>query len=89
MRGVFLGSADEDLVKQEVIEAAKAMKFQIEGITLIKMIGALNCDVVVKDLKGYRAYQVSLERSSKFEYEFRIADVKGQKLISDYQWSNK
>lgn len=89
MRGIFLGSVDEDLVKKEVIEAAKAMKFQIEDITLVKMIGTLNCDVVVKDLKGYRAYQVSLERSSKFEYEYRIADVKGQKLKSEYQWSDR
>ena len=89
MRGIFLGSADEELVSKEVMEAAKAMKFQIEDITLIKMIGALNCDVVVKDHKGHRGYQVSLERSSKFEYEYRIADVKGQKLISKYQWSNR
>jgi len=89
MRGIFLGSADEELVSKEVMEAAKAMKFQIEDITLVKMIGALNCEVVVKDHKGHRGYHVSLERSSKFEYEYRIADVKGQKLISKYQWSDR
>ena len=89
MRHILLHQEDEDLVSEEVIKAAKSMQFQIEAITLVKMIGALNCDVVVKDAKGYRGYRVSLGRSSKHKFEYQIIDVKGQKLISDYQWSNK
>ena len=47
-------------------------------MTLVKMINHYTCDVVIKDLKGFRSYRVSLERNSRFENFYRITDVKGK-----------
>lgn len=89
MNGIFLGEADDDLVNEQVLKDVKGQKFSVENITLVKMINSYKCDVVVRDSKGFRSYLVTLERAAKFEYGFRVADVKGQKLVSNYQWEEK
>jgi hypothetical protein len=89
MSAIFLKKANEDLVNEQVLKVIEGQRFTVEAITLVKMLNSYKCDVVVKDDKGFRGYLVTLERAAKFEHGFRIADVKGQKLVSSYQWEEK
>ena len=88
MERIFEHNATEELVHKKVINDLKDHHFDIEEITLVKMRSGLHCDVVAKDLKGYRSYAVTLEKNSKFDHLYRIFDVRGQKITSTYQWKN-
>lgn len=86
MRSIFNNSPNEDVVSSQVINELKSTNFKVEDITLIKMIDPYLCDVVIKDVKGFRSYAVTLEKNLDFPHLYRISDVKGQKLVSAYQW---
>ncbi len=89
MRQIFENNPKEDLIDKKVIKDLANYHFNIENISLIKVLNRTSCDVVAKDLKGYRSYLVNLEKSSKFTHFYKIFDVKGQKIISSYQWKNR
>lgn len=86
MKSLFENNPSEDLFQKKVIEDTKDHKFEIDGISLIKVIDNYTCDVVAKDANGFRSYRVGLEKNSRFIHFYRIHDVKGQKLVSTYQW---
>ena len=86
MESIFSNNANEDLLNESVLKDTEKIRFEIEEITLIKVINDYLCDVVVKDPKGYRSYIVRLEKSSKNPYFYKIFNVKGQKFVSTYQW---
>ena len=86
MKAIFGNAPDPDLTARQVIDEVKSTNFKIEDITLIKMIDTYLCDVVVKDTKGFRGYAVKLEKNVNLPHLYRIVDVKGQKLVSAYQW---
>lgn len=88
MKGLFENNPEAALFNEKIFEDVGDTKFKIDDITLVKMIDNYNCDVIGKDPKGLRSYRVSLEKNSKFPYLYRILDIKGQKLISEYQWRN-
>ena len=75
-----------DLINESVVKDLTKVNFKAEGITLVKLINNFECDVIVKDSKGHRSYLVNLEKNSKFKHLYRILNVKGQKIISRYQW---
>ena len=85
MKSIFGNKADPDLVTSEVISDLHTQNFKIEEITLIKLLNPYLCDVVVKDIKGFRSYAVSLEKNLDFPHMYKISDVKGQKIVSEYQ----
>ena len=85
MQALFNNDATEEHFNKDVLKEVADKKFEIESITLVKVIDSLNCDVVAKDNKGFRSYRVGLEKSKKFAHFHRIVDVKGQKIESSYQ----
>jgi len=86
MKSIFENNSTKKLVHQKVLDDLKATHFEVEDITLVKMVNGLHCDVIAKDSKGYRSYAVTLEKNSKFDHLHRIFDVRGQKIVSPYQW---
>ena len=88
MKSIFANAPDPGLVAPQVINDLKDQNFKIEDITLIKLIDPYLCDVVVRDSRGFRSYAVMLEKNLNFPHLYRIFDVKGQKIVSDYQVGN-
>lgn len=86
MKSLFDNNPNKGLFHKNVLNDSKDLSFEIEAITLIKMVDGHNCDVIAKDAKGFRSYRVSLEKNANFPHYYRIDDVKGQKIVSDYQW---
>lgn len=86
MKSIFENNSNEELVGKKVLKDLKNKKFEIEGISLVKVKDGHHCDVVAKDSKGHRSYLVTLEKNSKFPHYYRIFDVRGQKIVSKYQW---
>jgi len=86
MNKLFSNAPDEDYFSESVLEDVKEMKFQIDSVGLVKILNNYECDVVVKDPKGHRSYRVKLDKSPRFSHLYRISDVRGQKLVSNYQW---
>ena len=89
MKGLFLNNPSEELFHASVIKGVQGKNFKIEKITLVKLIDGYTCDVIVRDAKGHRSYRVKLEKNSKFPHLYRIADVRGQKIVSVYQWRSR
>jgi hypothetical protein len=86
MNKLFNNAPDEDYFSKSVLKDVKDVDFQIDSVGLIKILNNYECDVVVKDSKGHRSCRVKLEKNFKFPHLYRISDVRGQKLVSDYQW---
>lgn len=86
MKSLFDNYPTINFFNKSVLNDVKEVKFEVEKIGLIKMLGEYDCDVVVKDQKGHRSYRVKLEKNSKFPHLYQIVDVKGQKIVSPYQW---
>lgn len=86
MDQVFSHNTNENLHHPKVITDLEKHHFNIEKITLVKVINDLSCDVVAKDKKGFRSYRISLEKNSNYPHLYRIYDIKGQKLVNKYQW---
>ena len=86
MESLFNNDADNALLDEKVIADVKQVNFQMDKITLVKAIDNYHCDVVVKDSKGFRSYKVKLEKSGRFTHGYRIFDIKGQRLVSKYQY---
>jgi hypothetical protein len=86
MSDLFNHSTNEKLHHKKLISDVEKTVFNIENITLIKVLDSTHCDVVARDHKGHRSYKVTLEKNAKFTYFYRVFDVKGQKLISPYQY---
>ena len=80
---------DVKLFNESVLNDTKNKTFNIDIITLVKLVGNDKCDVVTQDSKGFRSYQIKLEKSSKFKRFYRVLEVKGQKIASEYQWKDK
>ena len=89
MKTLFNNLPNSNFFNQSVLNDVKEVTFEIEKISLIKMIGDYHCDVIAKDHKGHRGYRVKLEKNPSFTHYYRIADVKGQKLSSSYQWKEQ
>ena len=88
MKSIMGNAPDQSLVTSQVISDLTSQNFKIEEITLVKVIDPYLCDVVVRDTKGFRSYAVTLEKNLNFPHLYRILDVKGQKITSDYQLGN-
>ncbi len=86
MDKLFKNAQDETLFHKNVLKDTKEHQFKIDEINLVKVIDGHHCDVIAKDAKGFRSYRVTLEKNSKFPHLYRIFDVQGQKLVSNYQW---
>lgn len=86
MKSLFENNPNEALINGTVLKDVKGKKFEIEDISIVKVVDGNQCDVVAKDAKGFRSYLVVLEKNSSFPHFYKIADVKEQKLISSYQW---
>ena len=88
MSAIFEHNPSIELLHRKVIKDLKDKHFEVEEISLVKVKDGLHCDVVVKDAKGHRSYAVTLEKNAKFPHLYRIFDVQGQKIVSNYQWRN-
>jgi len=60
-------------------------KFNFKRVQLVKYLNSSSCEVVVKDNKGFRNYQVDLEHNKRFKHFFKVADIRGKKITSKYQ----
>lgn len=89
MKSLFDNYPTNNFFNKSVLNDVKEVKFEVEKIGLIKMLGEYDCDVVVKDHLGHRSYRVKLEKNSKFPHLYQIVDVKGQKIVSSYQWRDE
>ena len=89
MKSIFENSPDESLLSEKIIKDIKDKNFEVEELSLIKVIDGYNCDVVIRDTKGYRSYLVSLEKNSKFDHFYKVLSIEEQKLVSTYQWRKK
>ena len=89
MDSLFKYHPMEGLFHESVTREVKGHKFNIERITMVKVIDSYHCDVVAKGPKEFRSYRIQLERSSRFPHFYRIEDVQGQKLTSSYQWKGE
>ena len=89
MNTLFNNNPDEHLFNKNVLKEVKEHSFSVDEIILVKVKGTYHCDVVTKDSKGFRSYLVTLEKNSSFRHLYRILDVKGQKIISKYQRSER
>ncbi len=88
MHSIFENQESKSLVSDNVLNDVKDHQFQIEKITLVKLIDDYQCDVVAKDRKGHRSYKVQLDKSSKNPHLYKIVDIKGQAIVSNYQWKD-
>jgi hypothetical protein len=86
MESIFEHNPSADLHHKKVIKDLKDHHFKIDEISLVKVKDGLHCDVVAKDAKGFRSYAVTLEKNAKFPHLYRVFDVRGQKIVSKYQW---
>lgn len=86
MNSVFNNVPDKNLVGTEVIKDLQDHTFKVEKITLVKALDSYTCDVVAKDGEGLRSYRVMLEKNTSFKHQYRLIDIKGQSLVSQYQW---
>ncbi|MBG60553.1 MAG: hypothetical protein CMJ16_08860 [Peredibacter sp.] len=86
MKSLFENNPKKALFNKSVLEDVKEHTFNIEEISLIKVLGGHRCDVVAKDAKGHRSFRVILEKNSTFSHFYKISDVREQKLVSKYQW---
>lgn len=89
MTELFSNNPSSSFFNKTVLKDVKEEVFEVEQLSLIKMLGDYNCDVIAKDHKGHRSYRVRLEKNPKFSHLYRIVDVKGQRLTSSYQWEEK
>ena len=89
MTELFNNSPSKRLFNKVVLKDVENEVFEVEQLSLIKMLGDYDCDVIAKDHKGHRSYRVKLEKNPKFAHLYRIIDVKGQRLTSSYQWEEK
>lgn len=89
MRSLFENNINEELFLDSVISDVKDVKFKYDSITLVKSVGNYQCDVVLNDGIGFRGYRIDLDSSSSYPFKYKIASVKGQRLISKYQWENQ
>lgn len=89
MKGLFSNLPSDNLFNKVVLKDVEGKTFEVENLSLVKMLGDYHCDVVAKDHKGHRSYRVRLEKNPKFTHLYRIIDVKGQRLTSPYQWKEK
>jgi len=87
MESLVNNTSDPKIINEKVIDDIQKhqIKFNVERIHLVKYLDGLHCDVITKDSDGFRNYQVSLEKSLRFEHLFKITDVKEQPIISEYQ----
>ena len=87
MESLVNNTSDPKIINEKVIDDIQKhqIKFNVERIHLVKYLDGLNCDVITKDSDGFRSYQVSLEKSLRFDHLFKITDVKEQPIISEYQ----
>lgn len=85
MKSIMGNAPNPDLVSSQVTNDLINKNFKIEELTLVKVIDPYLCDVVVRDTKGFRSYAVTLEKNLNFPHLYRILDVKGQKITSEYQ----
>lgn len=86
LKTLFENNPTDEYFSDDVLKDTKDKKFEIESLTLVKKVDEYSCDVIAKDSKGHRSYRVSLDKSSKFQHFYRIIDVKGQEIITAYQW---
>ena len=87
---LFLENAPHrELFNKSTLNDVEGKIFKMNDILLVKTIGNNACDLVIEDDRGRRSYRLELEKNSKFEHFYRIANIKGQKLISPYQWEDK
>lgn len=86
MKSLFENNPTENLFNMSVIKDVKGHTFEVEEVSLVKVLAGHRCDVVAKDAKGYRSFLVVLEKNSSFPHFYKIADVREQKLVSKYQW---
>ena len=89
MRSMFHNNPNSNLLHGSIVDAVKEKSFNINKITLIKVVNDFSCDVIARDNKGFRSYRVMLEKNSKFAHFYRIHDIKEQNLKSPYQWRTK
>lgn len=88
VRSLFNNEKNSDLLSNSILEDTKEIDFKMDEITLIKLKNNYECDVVVKDSKGYRSYLVSLSKNSHFKHLYKVESISGQKITSEYQWRN-
>jgi hypothetical protein len=86
MKGVVGNNPDERLIKKEILKDLEGKTFKVQGINLVKKLDSHSCDVVVKDDKGVKSYLVELEKSSRYAHGVKLFNIKGQKVVSKYQW---
>lgn len=86
LKSLFENNPNIDLFNEGVLKDSKDKVFEIVSLTLVKQVDEFSCDVIAKDSKGFRSYRVLLEKSSKFQHFYRIVDVKGQEIVTTYQW---
>lgn len=85
MKSITENLADPSLVKKEVIKDVEKMNFTIDEIHLVKVVDHYTCDVLTRDKKGVRRYQVVLDKSRSFEHLYKISQVSEKKVNSRYQ----
>ena len=86
MKEFFDNNPTENFFHKDVLKDVESKNFKMEGITLVKVVNSHTCDVIAKDSKGHRSYRVGLEKNPNFRHYYKIFDVKGQQIVSTYQW---
>ena len=87
MESIISNNPDPELISKNVLDDIQKNKitFSVDRIHLVKYVDGLGCDVITKEPGGYGSYLITLEKNSRFKYFFKIRDVKGQPIISEYQ----
>ena len=87
MESIISNNPDPELISKNVLEDIQKneITFSVDRIHLVKYVDRLGCDVITKEPGGYGSYLITLEKNSRFKYFFKIRDVKGQPIISEYQ----
>ena len=86
MKSIFEHTLNKDLLDKSLLDALEKKTFKIDRITLVKEIDGFTCDVITQDAKGHRAYRVSLAKDGDFKHLYKILNIRGQKIKSNYQW---
>lgn len=86
MKKIVENDPSENLLNKSIIEDIEKLKdnFSVELLGQVKVLDPFRCDVFIKERRGTRRFQVTLEKNAKFPHLYKLLDVIEKKIDQEY-----
>ncbi|MEX0799360.1 MAG: hypothetical protein WD025_07940 [Bacteriovoracaceae bacterium] len=87
IKSIVENNPNKDLLNKNILKDLESLKksFSVELLGQVKVLSPFQCDVFVKERRGTRRFQVTLEKNSKFSYFYKVLDIKERRIDMEYQ----